>query len=268
MSLRPLLTRISEHPDAARLHEQGGRAFVSMSLRPALISALADRDPSLPTVVVAGDDRHARELAAGHAPVAAPARRPLLPQPRRHLRVAPHAAAAPHRPARRRARRAARRRAARRWSSSAPSRCPRRCPDPSLRPHGLRIAQGRPARPRRAGQRPGRRRLRARRAGRGPRPVRHARRHRRPLPGHRGARGPHRAVRHRGRVAALVLDLHPAQPGGDRRDRDRAGRRAGARAPRAGRDRRARRRAARHRRAAADGLLPRAARPDPRPRAA
>ena len=63
MSLRPLLTRISEHPDAVRLHEQGGRAFVSMSLRPALISALADRDPSLPTVVVAGDDRHARELA-------------------------------------------------------------------------------------------------------------------------------------------------------------------------------------------------------------
>ena len=63
MSLRPLLTRISEHPDAVRLHEQGGRAFVSMSLRPALISALADRDTTVPTVVVAGDDRHARELA-------------------------------------------------------------------------------------------------------------------------------------------------------------------------------------------------------------
>src|SRR3954451_24806617 len=64
MSLRPLLTQISTHPDAAGLYERGGRAFVSMSLRPALVAALADHDPSRATVIVAGDDRHARELAA------------------------------------------------------------------------------------------------------------------------------------------------------------------------------------------------------------
>ncbi|MEJ7892922.1 MAG: transcription-repair coupling factor [Solirubrobacteraceae bacterium] len=64
MSLRPLLPKLSDHPDAVALREHGGRAFVSLSLRAALVSALADADPDRPTVVVAGDDRHARELAA------------------------------------------------------------------------------------------------------------------------------------------------------------------------------------------------------------
>jgi transcription-repair coupling factor (superfamily II helicase) len=64
MSLRSLLEKLSDHPDAAALREHGGRAFVSLSLRPALVSALADADPDRPAVIVAGDDRHARELAA------------------------------------------------------------------------------------------------------------------------------------------------------------------------------------------------------------
>ena len=63
MSLRPLLSYIAQHDDAAALAEGGGRAFVSRSLRPALIAALADGDPSTPTVVVAADDRSARDLA-------------------------------------------------------------------------------------------------------------------------------------------------------------------------------------------------------------
>jgi transcription-repair coupling factor (superfamily II helicase) len=64
MSLRPLLPQISAHDEARRLHDEGGSAFVSLSLRPALVAALADHDASRPTIVVAGDDRHARELAA------------------------------------------------------------------------------------------------------------------------------------------------------------------------------------------------------------
>src|SRR3954471_8493143 len=64
MSLRPLLSHLDRHPDAERLSEAGARAFVSQSLRPYLIAAVADRDTRRPTVVVAGDDRQARDLAA------------------------------------------------------------------------------------------------------------------------------------------------------------------------------------------------------------
>ena len=63
MALRPLLTQFDNDPGAARLAAEGGRAFVSQSLRPFVLAALADRDPSVPTVVVAGDDRGARDLA-------------------------------------------------------------------------------------------------------------------------------------------------------------------------------------------------------------
>ena len=46
-----------------QLADEGGSAFVSQSLRPFVIAALADRDVRRPTVVVAGDDRSARDLA-------------------------------------------------------------------------------------------------------------------------------------------------------------------------------------------------------------
>ena len=56
--------RISTHdPAAAKLADEGGSAFVSQSLRAYVIAALADRDVRRPTVVVAGDDRSARDLA-------------------------------------------------------------------------------------------------------------------------------------------------------------------------------------------------------------
>src|SRR3954453_14501002 len=64
MSLRPFLAHLDRHPDAAALAEPDARAFVSQSLRPYLIAALADRDVRRPTVGVAGDDRAARDLAA------------------------------------------------------------------------------------------------------------------------------------------------------------------------------------------------------------
>ena len=61
-----------------------------------------------PPLVVAGDDRQARDLAADLRAWLTPRAGPLLPEPRRRLRVPPRAAAAPRRPADRRARRPAR----------------------------------------------------------------------------------------------------------------------------------------------------------------
>src|SRR3954447_6091418 len=145
MSLRPLLTRISEHPDAVRLHEQGGPAFVSTSLRPALVAALADRDPSRPTVVVAGDDRHARELAADVRAWLRP--RLVRFYPSRGVTFQSHLTPPPHL--------TGLRVAAldaliddRRAGADAPVviisavALSEKVPDPSLRPHSLRVAKG------------------------------------------------------------------------------------------------------------------------------
>ena len=60
-----------------------------------------------------------------------------------------------------------------------------------------------------------------------------SRRHPRRLPGDRGPRRADRALRRRGRVDALVLDLHPAQPRRGRGGRAGARRRARRRPPRA-----------------------------------
>src|ERR1700744_2732939 len=63
--LRPLLAHADDDPQTAALARDGGEAFVSQSLRPYLISALLDRAPERPAIVVAGDDRAARDLASG-----------------------------------------------------------------------------------------------------------------------------------------------------------------------------------------------------------
>src|SRR5579871_2190809 len=65
MVLRTLLPHADEDAQTAALASDGGRAFVSQSLRPYLLAALLDRDPATPVIVVAGDDRAARDLAAG-----------------------------------------------------------------------------------------------------------------------------------------------------------------------------------------------------------
>src|SRR4051812_1435786 len=64
MPLRSFLSHLEHDPQASRLADEGGSAFVSQALRPYLLAALADRDVRRPTVVVAGDDRAARDLAA------------------------------------------------------------------------------------------------------------------------------------------------------------------------------------------------------------
>jgi transcription-repair coupling factor (superfamily II helicase) len=67
MALRSLLGFVEEDDSAVRLAREGGHAFVSASLRPYLIAALADIGPpdrARATLVVVGDDRAARDLAA------------------------------------------------------------------------------------------------------------------------------------------------------------------------------------------------------------
>src|SRR3954462_9195098 len=62
--LRTFLGHLDHDPAAARLAAEGGSAFVSQSLRPFVVAALADQDARRPTLVVVGDDRGARDLAA------------------------------------------------------------------------------------------------------------------------------------------------------------------------------------------------------------
>ncbi|MEA2449143.1 MAG: hypothetical protein QOG63_1075, partial [Thermoleophilaceae bacterium] len=72
MSLRQLLTYAHDDPafealSRAASNGSGGapeRAFVSQSLRPYLVAALADDHRDRPALIVTGDDRSARDLAA------------------------------------------------------------------------------------------------------------------------------------------------------------------------------------------------------------
>jgi transcription-repair coupling factor (superfamily II helicase) len=66
-ALRTLLGLAQEDEAPSRLAREGGRAFVSASLRPYVIAALADFDEPArrrAAIVVVGDDRAARDLAA------------------------------------------------------------------------------------------------------------------------------------------------------------------------------------------------------------
>jgi transcription-repair coupling factor (superfamily II helicase) len=65
-ALRGLLGLVDQDEPTLRLAREGGHAFVSSSLRPYLIAALAEIDPAArarSTLVVVGDDRAARDLA-------------------------------------------------------------------------------------------------------------------------------------------------------------------------------------------------------------
>ncbi|MBE2318856.1 transcription-repair coupling factor [Solirubrobacter sp. CPCC 204708] len=62
--LRTFLNHLDHDPAAAQLANEGGSAFVSLSLRPFVVAALADQDAKRPALVVVGDDRAARDLAA------------------------------------------------------------------------------------------------------------------------------------------------------------------------------------------------------------
>ena len=151
MSLRQLLTYAHEDPalaelaDAARAQPQ--RAFVSSSLRPYLLAALADSEPERPALVVAGDDRQARDLAADLKQYLAP--RPVRLYPARGVQYESHLAPPPHLVGLR----IAALDALLEGSAAEPGRgaavvvasavaLAEKVPDPTLRPHGFAIAKG------------------------------------------------------------------------------------------------------------------------------
>src|SRR5215207_2266662 len=96
--LRPLLkyaredTAVTALADAARAEPQ--RAFVSASLRPYLLASLLDAESERPALVVAGDDRAARDLAGDLRAFLAP--RPVRFYPARGMRYESHLAPPPH----------------------------------------------------------------------------------------------------------------------------------------------------------------------------
>ncbi len=142
--LRTLLVNADEDPQVASLAEQGGRAFVSQSLRPFLLAALLDRDPDTPAIVVAGDDRAARDLAAGLKTWLEP--RTVRYYPSRGVTYESHLTPPPHLVGLRIAALDAL------TEENANATAPvvvvsavalsEKVPDPSLRPHGFTLTQG------------------------------------------------------------------------------------------------------------------------------
>ena len=100
MSLRQVLTYAREDDAVARLAaatRDGGesqRAFVSQSLKPYLLAALLDDESERPALVVTGDDRGARDLAADLRAFLAPRRVRFYPA--RGVRYESHLAPPPH----------------------------------------------------------------------------------------------------------------------------------------------------------------------------
>ncbi|QEC47500.1 transcription-repair coupling factor [Baekduia soli] len=98
MSLRSLLTHLADDPQGPRLAAEGGRAFVSASYRPFVTAALLDGlDGPMaghPALVVAADDRQARDLAADLRHWLAP--RPVRFYPSRGVAYESHLAPPPH----------------------------------------------------------------------------------------------------------------------------------------------------------------------------
>jgi transcription-repair coupling factor (superfamily II helicase) len=109
MALRPLLAHLADDPAAPRLAREGGRAFVSASYRPYVTAALLDgtapdTNPNgqglagpmagRPALVVAADDRQARDLAADLRHWLAP--RPVRFYPSRGVTYESHLTPPPH----------------------------------------------------------------------------------------------------------------------------------------------------------------------------
>jgi transcription-repair coupling factor (superfamily II helicase) len=141
--LRTLLPYADGDPQTDALARDGGRAFVSQSLRPYVLAALLDRAPDRATIVVAGDDRAARDLAAGLKAWLEP--RTVRYYPSRGVTYESHLAPPPHlvglRIAALDALLDAQERAAPVVVVSAVA-LSEKVPDPALRPHGFTLRTG------------------------------------------------------------------------------------------------------------------------------
>src|SRR5215208_250028 len=92
--LRTLLPQFTASPEGGALAREGGRAFVSSSIRPYALAALLEDGDKRPALVVAGDDRQARDLAADLRAWLAP--RPVRFYPSRGVTYESHLAPPPH----------------------------------------------------------------------------------------------------------------------------------------------------------------------------
>ena len=139
--LSALLAQAENEPQTAKLAAEGGRAFVSKSLRAYVLAALLDRDPETPAIVVAGDDRSARDLASGLRAWLAP--RTVRFYPSRGVTYESHLAPPPHLVGQRIAALDALL-----DSGQAPVvvvsavALSEKVPDPALRPHGFTLRTG------------------------------------------------------------------------------------------------------------------------------
>jgi transcription-repair coupling factor (superfamily II helicase) len=142
--LRSLLTYGREAPEVGALAEAARskpqRAFVSASLRPYLLAALIDLGPERPALVVAGDDRAARDLAADLRAFLAP--RQVRFYPARGVRYESHLAPPPHLVGLRVAALDALLGEEPAVLVTSAVALAEKVPDPELRPHGFEIEKG------------------------------------------------------------------------------------------------------------------------------
>src|ERR1700756_148278 len=148
MKLRPLLSSIAQSEPALALAREGGEAVVASALRPFLIAALLDGVPDgrawgRPALVIAPDDRAARDLAADLHAWLAP--RPVRFYPSRGVTYESHLVPPPHLVG---LRIAALDALVESTAETAPVivvsavALSEKVPDPALRPHGFTLTQG------------------------------------------------------------------------------------------------------------------------------
>src|SRR3954469_15152988 len=151
MPLRQLLPFAQREPAVGRLVDAAARepqrAFASASVRPYLLAAVLDLDPQRAALVVAGDDRAARDLAGDLKAYLAP--RPVRFYPSRGVRYESSLAPPPHLVGLRVGALDAlmggatpRQTADAAFVVVSATALSEKVPDPELRPHGLTLDKG------------------------------------------------------------------------------------------------------------------------------